>query len=396
MSQDIAIPWQPCSPTLPPSHLSRRYLGGLVILAFVVVLWVSSSFIVSNVASGDYNKPFLTTYVATSSFTIYLAMEAVKGIWNRRLRYGGYSRTCSYSTVIQPSYQSSMESFPFAYHHTERRYLYQSAPDVYPLLQNEGDQAKLSFSETARLSLLFCTLWFSANYAINASLAYTNVASTTIISSLSSLFTLVLGVMFGIERFTLANSSAVCASILGVMLISLSMSDPKPLNSSTTTGPQQPAAPILGDFLSITGAFLYGAYMVLIKRRMGDESRVHMPLFFGLLGLFNVLLLWPCFFILDWTGIEKFELPSSGYVWCMLGLNAVLGNFLSDYLWVVSMLMTSPLVATLGLSLTIPVALFGDIMYKEVPLDLSYFTGACLVFIGFVMVAVTNGSKQNS
>lgn len=57
--------------------------------------------------------------------------------------------------------------------------------------------------ETVKLSLAFCFLWFFANYTTNASLAYTSVASSTILSSMSGLFTLGIGALFGVETLTL-------------------------------------------------------------------------------------------------------------------------------------------------------------------------------------------------
>lgn len=49
----------------------------------------------------------------------------------------------------------------------------------------ENEPSKLSTAETIRLALTFCLLWFMANYTTNASLAYTSVTSSTILSSMS-------------------------------------------------------------------------------------------------------------------------------------------------------------------------------------------------------------------
>jgi solute carrier family 35, member F5 len=43
----------------------------------------------------------------------------------------------------------------------------------------------LTVKQTASLALLFCGLWFSANWSMNAALGYTSVSSTTILSSMS-------------------------------------------------------------------------------------------------------------------------------------------------------------------------------------------------------------------
>lgn len=49
----------------------------------------------------------------------------------------------------------------------------------------ELDLPPLTERETARLALVFCFFWFVANWSVNASLGYTSVASTTILSSMS-------------------------------------------------------------------------------------------------------------------------------------------------------------------------------------------------------------------
>lgn len=55
-----------------------------------------------------------------------------------------------------------------------------------------------------------------------------------------------------------------------------------------------------------------------MKKQVGDESRVNMQLFFGLVGLFNLVLLWPGFVVLHVTGIERFEMPGSAEIWVIV------------------------------------------------------------------------------
>ena len=55
-----------------------------------------------------------------------------------------------------------------------------------------------------------------------------------------------------------------------------------------------------------------------MKKRIGDESRVDMILFFGFVGAFNMVALWPAFFVLHYTGIETFELPPTNRIWTIV------------------------------------------------------------------------------
>jgi solute carrier family 35 protein F5 len=56
---------------------------------------------------------------------------------------------------------------------------------------------------------MFCFLWFFANFTTNTSLAYTTVGSSTILSSMSGLFTLAIGALFKVERLNLIKFLAV-------------------------------------------------------------------------------------------------------------------------------------------------------------------------------------------
>ena len=63
----------------------------------------------------------------------------------------------------------------------------------------------------------------------------------------------------------------------------------------------------------------------------------------------------------------------------------------SDYLYVLAMLKTTPLVVTLGISLTIPCALIGDTFLAIRPTTQAVL-GACLVLVSFVAVGI--GGKK--
>lgn len=115
--------------------------------------------------------------------------------------------------------------------------------------------------------------------------------------------------MIGGERFTLKKLLGVLASLAGVILISsvdLSGSNDKNRGSFPHKSQGQIA---IGDAFALGSAVFYGVYTILMKIRMGDEARVNMPLFFGFVGVFNVLMLWPGFFVLHFMGVETFELP---------------------------------------------------------------------------------------
>lgn len=69
----------------------------------------------------------------------------------------------------------------------------------------------------------------------------------------------------------------------------------------------------------------------------------------------------------------------------------------SDYLYVLAMLKTTPLVVTIGLSLTMPLAVFGDFVLHK-PVKLQVILGASVVLLSFVAIGLedsrNNGEKD--
>lgn len=184
---------------------------------------------------------------------------------------------------------------------------------------SQDSESMLSVRETTRLSLEFCLLWFIANYLVAACLEYTSVASSTILTSTSSIWTLIFGAMVHVESFSVRKLIGVLASFIGIVLISSVDLSAEDNDSNRGNFPHKSQAEIaLGDAMAFGSAIMYGLYAVVMKKRIGNEDRVNMPLFFGLVGLFNVIFLWPGFLLLHYTGIETFQLPPTGKIWTII------------------------------------------------------------------------------
>ncbi|KAJ1919253.1 Nucleosomal histone H3-Lys79 methylase [Mycoemilia scoparia] len=328
------------------------YRLGILLLLCVVFIWVGSSFLVSSLfGEHDYNRPFFITYLNTSTFSLYLL-----GWWWKKKKNHFITGQLKRSSSSDSDF-GTFEGQPDAENNQIQS-------------QNIFAEDKLSFKETAQLGVMFCFLWFLANVTQNASLAYTTVANSSILTSTS------VGSLAGVEKFTALRLGAVIISIMGVYLI---------MNHGKVSGETDNSMPLSwwGDTLALLSAVVYGCYTTLLKWKIGDESRIDSALFFGFVGISNILLLWPLFPILQGLGTESFQLPSSSEVWGIILVNAFVGTFLSDYLWLQSILMTTPLVVTLGLSLTIPLSIAGDVILKGAHPGLGYFVGAALVLLGF-------------
>ncbi|KAF4987000.1 hypothetical protein FGRMN_10589 [Fusarium graminum] len=363
------------------SGVARRTLG-LCFLLLTVFLWTMYNFIASYIFSDEtYNKPFFVVYLNTSVFAISLIPKFLK-----YLRKNGFAGLRHDANQLWIDYKHGT-NYAKSFEQSEDE---QSAQRLiaqgYGSTVSTSSEEKLTFKETAVLSFEFCMLWFSANYFSSACLEYTSVASVTILTSTSSVWTLIFCSLFGIERFSTAKIMGVGASLAGVILIStVDMSGKS--DEDRGSFPHKSSTQIaLGDALALLSAVIYGLYVTVMKRKVPNEDKVDMQMFFGLVGVFNVVLLWPLFFILHWTGLEPFELPPNSTIWGIIIFNAI-SSFISDISWALALLMTTPLVVTVGLSLTIPLSLIGEILQYSQYSSFTYWIGAAVVFISFIVVS---------
>ncbi|KAL5625497.1 hypothetical protein BROUX41_005557 [Berkeleyomyces rouxiae] len=384
--------------------LGRRTLG-ISLLMVTVILWTCSNFMASSIFSdATYDKPFFVVYVNTSIFALYLVPSFVKFVYQNGLSglrvelrhiWAEYQMSKSSSLRFHQHDDSSNHSLLSSHGDDDGRDSLDRLPNEENSIKSAKEQsnARLSMFETLRLAAEFALLWFFANYFASACLQYTSVGSATILSSTSSVWTLAFCAMFRVESFTRRKLFGVLTSLAGVILVStvdLTGSRDEDRGSFPHKSQSQIA---IGDAMAFASAIVYGMYVTVMKGRVGNEERVNMPLFFGFVGILNLLFLWPGFFILHWTGIETFALPPTGRIWTIVLINSTT-SFLSDISWAFAMLLTTPLVVTVGISLTIPLSLVGEMFQYQQYAPWVYWVGAAVVFMSFLFI--NNESHDDS
>eukprot|EP00026_Physarum_polycephalum_P008125 Phypoly_transcript_08203.p1 GENE.Phypoly_transcript_08203~~Phypoly_transcript_08203.p1 ORF type:complete len:412 (+),score=31.56 Phypoly_transcript_08203:177-1412(+) len=372
--------------TLSPAQQRRRHLIGLCLAVCVVIIWVSSSVLIQMIfQDADFNKPFFLTYLSTSLFSVYLFGFAIRWKkWTANLGFPSLSK--NYTTPVES--QDRVDEDLSQDRADED--LSQDRVDADPSQDTPADNTqnttktltKLSVYEVIKLSALFCPIWFIANYPYNVGLAMTSVSSNTILSTLSGLFSLILSSLMGVDRFTVWKLIAAIVTLGGVALVS---------ELDTKEGKES----ALGDIYTVIGAIVYALYCTLLKKKLVHESRLDMTMFFGFVGIINFVTLWPFLLIWNATGIETFEMPSPR-VWMFLLINAAIGTVVSDYLEAWSIIFTTPLINTIGLSLSIPFAMVSDILRGARTFPPLYYFGSLLVLVGFVLVNLSSGTFEAS
>ncbi len=232
------------------------------------------------------------------------------------------------------------------------------------------------------------------------------------------MFTFLLALIWGDETFNKWKLFGVIMSFSGSFLTALH--DAKQNAEGDDTDDLEPlSSQLWGDAAGLISAVGYGIYTVLLRILCQDESRVSMTLFLGCIGLLNAIALSP--FLLwcidfsanDADGDNHYQernafdnmddrryLSGQRLTWFILFCVVVKGlfdNVLSDYLWARSILLTSATVATVGLGLTIPLALVSDLFIMD-RVDVWSFEsvfGAMLVLLGFIFVNIGESGRDD-
>jgi solute carrier family 35 protein F5 len=398
--------------------------SGLGLITLVVFIWVAAGELIQQIEVAEHVGPFFLTYFSAALFALWLPVVLCRG-----LAGCGRGRAQRYELLPQGEAGGGGEADDGGA--TAEGAAGDGAAVGLPL-------ARGGFRAMLRLGLLFGPLWFAANWSYNTSLELTSVASVTILSATSSSWCLLGAFVVGTEQLlplhpnVATKIGAVLLNLIGVAVVALSDDDGGESDSGAIEegvvnhGAQDAAASspvsgagagagersLVGDLVAVGSAVCYAAYTTLLERKLDDDAdmlalfaflgegrndclpaRPSMPLLAVsvccriLAGMCAVGTMAPAGLLAVAAGVEP---PPSLPPWPtlrLLVLNGLAGTFLSQILWARSVLLTSPLIATCGLSLTIPVAMLADVFLRDRHFGAVYLAGSGCVTVGFAMVA---------
>ncbi len=333
----------------------KKYYGkslGYIFLAIVIFITVASSIFIKSVYV-DYQKPFAFTYFNYSFLIILIFVHFIK-------------------TKLLKSFNQEEEHITNS---DEEKDLIDS--NVNNLTDNNQNK-KISIYAI----ILLTFLWYFANAFYNLGLSYDNISFSNTLSNMSTIFIL-------LEKITCFKGKCSIYKVLGVIsafsgLVFITIYQKSNSNESFLNNES-----LKGDIFILLGSLFYSFYAVFLHHFSKIYTNFDMMFSFGLIGLFNFILVPFVLVILHFVNLESFQFPD----WIIIGkifLNALIASLISDLLQSYSLILLAPHIVSFGLILTIPISITYDFFFpekdKELKLDLFFFIGTFLLTVSFLIV----------
>lgn len=336
---------------------NRRYWLGIFFILGQCIVWILAAVITQSIFhDSEFHSPFCLSYIGMSLMTLLLPIKIF---------------TDSIGATEQLRVSHTFDSLDL------RNSSDGICSEILYRIMNPDHTKIWNHKKHFLAAVLIAPFMFAADWAFNTALSLTSVGSATVLVSTQSIIVYIIAsLLLKIESFSWIAFCGVLLSVAGTAL------------TASNDAQEEASGALRGDIVAILASLAYAIYTIQVKWLVPeDETIFSMQLLLGYIGLVCFVPLFPLF--IQYTGNLTFEI---------FGLILIKGSMdflITDYLLFQSILMTNATIATVGLGLTIPMALVTDYALHGT-FELFSLFGAILVTIGFLLVnLVGHGSKSH-
>ncbi|XP_022310046.2 solute carrier family 35 member F3-like isoform X1 [Crassostrea virginica] len=317
------------------SKSQQKFVAGCLVVLCLAITWVASAQLCRETyIPGQFHSPLLCMYFWTSwlvfFYPVYIAIELIL----------------------------SKGEFPVRQKFRENLYLYG------PYESNPG--------RYVYKTIILCFLWGLTGFTYVRALDPSFLEPTDISALLTTNHTFVYMLSWVVlfEKFVPLRIFALILSVSGVVLFAYADG----FGSHSTWG----------VVLAIASSSALTIFKVLYKKWVGRVSFGHLSMFLSIMGLGNLITLWPVIIILQYTGIEYAQ---ANVPWNLLfGVAALMTvfQFLSNY----TDCLNNEVITGLGMVVAIPMCGVSDYIWRHRFFNGMKFSGVVLSILGLLLVLV--------
>ncbi|XP_065834554.1 solute carrier family 35 member F5-like [Oscarella lobularis] len=250
-------------------------------------------------------------------------------------------------------------------------------------------QQQMSLKEVAVVSLALSVPFMGYIYLANLGASHTTHWSSHAFLSLSGFWVLLLSTLLPsnlMDTFTLSKFFAVCLSIAGCIMVSVSEED-KPTETKNML-----SAWVIPFAIA---ALLISIFVVVLKRRARTLNRVNLFMFLGFLGTWCLLLYWPMVFVFKAVKLEPLDIDSLS-IWEWLVVKCIFGGIVAWALWLWGCFLLSPLAGVASLVLLCPFSIGWSTIIHNGTVSWELLVAGSVFILGSYVLILVLQWKYNS
>ena len=371
-----------------------KFLLGCTFIFLECIVCVANAILTQYIFEEDeLQSPFIMSYIGISSMVISFPIRwIIRGL-------SGVEDT----KQAQCDFMLETESFDSFADDMSRYQNYADLGDIFTrramCLVYDHDRT-WNHRKHIMAAVLITPAMFLADWAFNAALLSTSIASATTLVSISSMFVYILALALSLDFFSMLKMLGILLGVAGVALTAIhdgnsdkatstdyAISDviTYTYNSTTVTSDFEfPDTGMFGDALAVMAAVAYATYTIQVRLFCPENENLYsMNLLLGYIGAIAFVPLFP---VAAWLFISQ-QIRMSWSTFGLVVCKGFLDFLVTDYLLFRAIILMGPTAAAVGTGMSIPIAFLGDVAMKRNDV-LSWFSviGAIACSSGFLVV----------
>jgi drug/metabolite transporter (DMT)-like permease len=254
-----------------------------------------------------------------------------------------------------------------------------------------------AFNYIFKMSALLCIILNIAGLTWYVAMSLSTGSDVTAIYNCSAFTAYIFAIPILKEKFSWIKANSVIIAIIGVFMVAyMGKLSNNNIIDSNNDFPHR----LLGNFIILFGAILYGLYEVFYKKWCCPPSEIvsarrqatFSNFIMCLIGINTFIVLGLAFLIVEILNIHHFQFPTdSTAIFVMIA--SILSNILFSVSFLGLMSLTSPVLSSVASLLTILVVGLFEYIFRGIVIEFAQIIGYVLIILGFTLLTYASWNE---